>query len=80
MADSAHQLPAYENEKHLDDDSFDKSAEGDSVDDVQMVKEVEELEDRIAHDEATEDEYRVEEAYEVALKVGGAALSLPDGR
>ncbi|PCH35361.1 OPT oligopeptide transporter [Wolfiporia cocos MD-104 SS10] len=34
-----------------------------------MVKEVEALEERIAHDEATEDEYRVEEAYEVALKV-----------
>lgn len=39
------------------------------VDDAQMVKEVEALEDRLEHDEATEEEYRVEEAYEVAIKV-----------
>ena len=60
-------------EKHADsvekvsvDDSLDK---GGSVDDTEMVKEVEALEDRIEHDEATEDEYRVGEAYEVAIKV-----------
>ena len=44
------------------------SAGKDNVD-VAYVKEVEALEDRILHDEATEDEYRVGEAYEVALKV-----------
>lgn len=40
-----------------------------AIDDAQMVKEVEALEDRLEHDEATEEEYRVEEAYEVAIKV-----------
>lgn len=42
---------------------------GKPVDDIEIVKEVEALEDRIQHDEATEDEYRVGEAYEVAIKV-----------
>lgn len=63
----------HEKEKELSDSSVEKLSVGDSIekpiDDVQMVKEVEDLEDRLEHDEATEDEYRVEEAYEVAIKV-----------
>lgn len=66
--------------KHRDSDYDEKNvsdsiekASVDSADkpigDAQMVKEVEALEDRIEHDEATEDEYRVHEAWEVALKV-----------
>ena len=43
-------------------------------DDVQMVKEVEALEERIELDEATEDEYLVQNAYEVAVKV---TITLP---
>jgi len=70
MADTVSSLPVYENEKHTSDDSLEKkSLEEDVVDDVQMVKDVEELEDKIANDEATDAEYRVEEAYEVAVKV-----------
>ncbi|EKM55312.1 uncharacterized protein PHACADRAFT_255841 [Phanerochaete carnosa HHB-10118-sp] len=53
-------------------DSIDKisvDSTGKPIDDAQMVKEVEALEDRIENDEATEDEYRVHEAWEVSLKV-----------
>ena len=34
-----------------------------------MAKEVEEFEERLQNDEATEGEYLVQEAYEVAIKV-----------
>ena len=63
--------PAYD-EKHLSDTSSDEKQlddHGIDVDDGQVVKEVEALEDRIANDEATDAEYRVEEAWEVAIKV-----------
>ncbi|KAH9919872.1 OPT oligopeptide transporter [Fomitopsis serialis] len=60
----------YDGDKHLSDSSLEKKLEDDvAVDDVELTKEVEAMEDRIANDEATEAEYRVEEAYEVAVKV-----------
>jgi len=60
----------YGDDKQLSDSSLEKKLEDDvAVDDVELTKEVEALEDRIANDEATEAEYRVEEAYEVAVKV-----------
>ncbi|KAH9830037.1 OPT oligopeptide transporter [Rhodofomes roseus] len=65
----SHLVPAYEDEKHLSDSSSVEKKLEDDVVDAQLVKEVEEMEDRIANDEATEAEYRVEEAYEVAVKV-----------
>ncbi|KZT11134.1 OPT oligopeptide transporter [Laetiporus sulphureus 93-53] len=72
MADPVAELPVYQ-EKHLSDESIDvKNLVEDAeieVDDAKMTKEVEEMEDRLANDEASEDEYRVEEAYEVAVKV-----------
>lgn len=37
--------------------------------DAVMAKEVEEFEERLQNDDATEEEYRVQEAYEVAIKV-----------
>ncbi|KAH9939462.1 OPT oligopeptide transporter [Amylocystis lapponica] len=73
MADIVTQPPVYD-EKHSSDDSLEKKFhESDiqvSVDpDAQQLKDVEEFEERLANDEATEEEYRVEEAYEVAIKV-----------
>ena len=72
MADPRSDAPAYD-EKHLSDTSSDEKHLDDhaivDVDDDLVVKKVEELEDRIANDEATETEYRVEEAWEVAIKV-----------
>ncbi|CCL98811.1 uncharacterized protein FIBRA_00816 [Fibroporia radiculosa] len=65
-------LPAYENEKSVDDSSFDNEKDSNldaDIVDGQLAKDVAELEERIANDEATEAEYRVEEAYEVAIKV-----------
>ncbi|OBZ65661.1 Oligopeptide transporter 3 [Grifola frondosa] len=66
------QLQIDDNEKHLsDEDSIEKKA-GDtveSIDDAQMSKEVEEFEERLQNDEASEPEYLVQEAYEVAVKV-----------
>ncbi|KAI0918826.1 hypothetical protein AcW1_009464 [Taiwanofungus camphoratus] len=75
MADTVAQLPVYADEKHVSDDSIEKkSVDESSIDDALKAKEVEEFEERLANDEASEDEYRVEEAYEVAIKV----LSLKD--
>ena len=39
------------------------------TDDAVMAKEVEEFEERLQNDEAAEEEYLVQEAYEVAIKV-----------
>lgn len=73
MADQVSHLPVYDDEKNTSDSSsLEKKLHDDSdvvVDDAELTKEVEEMEDRIANDEATEAEYRVEEAYEVAVKV-----------
>ncbi|OSX60979.1 hypothetical protein POSPLADRAFT_1145819 [Postia placenta MAD-698-R-SB12] len=65
------QLPMYDDEKHSSEGSIEKEKAAEEVDivDVQNLKEVEELEERLANDEADEDEYRVEAAYEVATKV-----------
>lgn len=79
MADPRSDAPAYD-EKHLSDTSSDEKHLDDhavvDLDDGQVVKEVEALEDRIANDEATDAEYRVEEAWEVAIKVLCAPFSL----
>ena len=59
-------------DEKLGEDSVEKASvdsSGKPVDDAEMVKEVEAMEDRIQHDEATDDEYRVREAWEVAIKV-----------
>ncbi|KAH9949944.1 OPT oligopeptide transporter [Amylocystis lapponica] len=63
-------------EQSLEASTLDKGALGsDSTSDVEerankeRTREVDALEERIAADEATEEEYRVEEAYEVAIKV-----------
>ncbi len=45
------------------------------TDDAIMAKEVEEFEERLQNDEAADEEYLVEEAYEVAIKVCCANLS-----
>ncbi|KIP12330.1 hypothetical protein PHLGIDRAFT_62013 [Phlebiopsis gigantea 11061_1 CR5-6] len=64
-----HDVQEYD-EKELDSvDKVSLDSNGQPLDDVKMVKEVEAMEDRIQNDEASENEYRVEEAYEVALKV-----------
>ena len=65
-------LPLYdEKNSNADSDSLEKKNFDDVeiTDDARMAKEVEELEDRIANDEATAEEYRVQEPYEVAIKV-----------
>ena len=54
----------------VDKNSLNKGTQEDSVDDAQMVKEVEAFEERLQHDEATDQEYLVQEAWEVAIKVG----------
>ncbi|KAH9833277.1 OPT oligopeptide transporter [Rhodofomes roseus] len=67
MADPVSHLPMYDDDKQLSDSSSDDKLK--LEDDVVLTKEVEAMEDRIANDEATEAEYRVEAAYEVAVKV-----------
>lgn len=55
-------------EKHISDDSLEKN-QSESFNDAEELKEVAVLEKRFENDEATADEYRVEEAHEVAIKV-----------
>lgn len=71
MANLVSSAPAFDEKNSIDDDSLDKKgADGAGLtDDAIMAKEVEEFEERLQNDEATEDEYRVQEAYEVAIKV-----------
>ncbi|KZT66154.1 OPT superfamily oligopeptide transporter [Daedalea quercina L-15889] len=66
MAESTLHLPTHDG-NHFSDSS--SSVEKKRENDAQPTKKVEQMEDRIANDETTEDEYRVGEAYEVALKV-----------
>ncbi|KAL6307422.1 OPT oligopeptide transporter [Sparassis latifolia] len=61
----ARELPTYNYEENT---TTEKSSSAGSLD-KNKSKQVEEFEERIANDEATDNEYRVEEAYEVALKV-----------
>jgi hypothetical protein len=70
MADPIAQLREID-EKHSNEseEKLSLDSNGKPIDDAELVKEVEALEERIELDEATEDEYRVGEAYEVALKV-----------
>ena len=68
-------------EKEIDSvDKVSLDSNGQPLDDAKMVKEVEAMEDRIQHDEASESEYRVQEAYEVALKVSALDFLAIRGR
>ena len=70
MADAANILPTLDDKQSLSDASVEKKGvEGELTDDARMAKEVEEFEDRLQRDEATDEEYLVQEAYEVAIKV-----------
>ncbi|GBE83823.1 OPT oligopeptide transporter [Sparassis crispa] len=72
MADTGTLSPLYDDDKQFSQHgSIEKKLDDIDVtiDDEQKLKEVEEFKERIDNDEATEDEYRVEEAYEVAIKV-----------
>ncbi|KAH9934458.1 OPT oligopeptide transporter [Epithele typhae] len=66
MADPVTTVPTLD-EKQSDNVSLEKT---DAVDDdARMAKEVEEFEERLERDEAANEEYLVQEAYEVAIKV-----------
>ncbi|KAI0784380.1 OPT oligopeptide transporter [Abortiporus biennis] len=74
MASPVSELPVYDGEKRTssDDSSFEKEKHLD--DDVEVVdehrlKEVEEFEERLALDEAAPEEYLVQDAHDVAIKV-----------
>ena len=70
MTDAANTVPTLDDKHSVSDASLEKKgAEADVSDDARMAKEVEEFEDRLQHDEAAEEEYLVQEAYEVAIKV-----------
>ena len=51
------------------DEKLSLASAGKPLDDRDLVEEVEALEERLQSDEGTDDEYRIVEAYEVALKV-----------
>lgn len=62
-------LPVHENKALPRDDSLDEKDEVEvEALDAENLKDVEELEQRIANDEADDKDYRVEEAHEVAIK------------
>lgn len=65
------ELPKYDEKVQEDSSSYDKKAEDVDVEvvDEKKLREVEEFEDRLAHDEASEQEYLVQDAHDVAIKV-----------
>ena len=78
MSDAVTSLPAAEEKNSISDVSLEKrEVEPELSDDARMAKEVEEFEDRLQRDEAAEEEYLVQEAYEVAIKVRTSVLSSP---
>ena len=71
MADAQNTVPTLDDRQSASDASIEKKAVdgADISEDAVMAKEVEEFEDRLQRDEATDEEYLVQEAYEVAIKV-----------
>ncbi|EJF61684.1 OPT oligopeptide transporter [Dichomitus squalens LYAD-421 SS1] len=71
MTDAVSTLPAIDDKQSTSDISDEKKGvDGVEIsEDAIMAKEVEEFEERLQKDEATEGEYLVQEAYEVAIKV-----------
>lgn len=65
------ELPTYDDEKHVSDDSLEKSSgsEDNEVITEKKLAEVEAFEERLAHDEASDEEYLVQNAHDVAIKV-----------
>ena len=79
MVDELNTLPAVDDKQSASDLSDEKKGM-DGVDiseDAVMAKEVEEFEERLQNDEATEGEYLVQEAYEVAIKVRSSLTLVP---
>ena len=79
MTDELSNLPAVDDKQSASDVSDEKKAvDGVEInEDAVMAKEVEEFEERLQNDEATEGEYLVQEAYEVAIKVRPSLLLVP---
>ena len=70
MADAANTLPTLDDKRSESDASLEKKAvEAGAADDARIADEVEEFEERLQRDEAADEEYLVQEAYEVAIKV-----------
>ncbi|KAI0822753.1 OPT oligopeptide transporter [Trametes gibbosa] len=71
MAAAPDSVQPIDEKSSVSDGSIDKKGiDGTELsEDAVMAKEVEEFEERLQNDEATEEEYRVQEAYEVAIKV-----------
>ena len=71
MAEELSTMPVVDDKQSISDVSDEKKAiDGVEIsEDAVMAKEVEEFEERLQNDEATEGEYLVQEAYEVAIKV-----------
>ena len=71
MAEALNTLPVMDDKRSDSDVSDEKKAMGgeELSEDAVIAKEVEEFEERLQNDEATEGEYLVHEAYEVAIKV-----------
>ena len=78
MPDASRIMEEFEDKHSASDLSLEKKhPDGVEVtDDAVMAKEVEEFEERLQNDEAAEEEYLVEEAYEVAIKVRCATQPL----
>ena len=79
MVDELNTLPAVDDKQSASDLSDEKKGiDGvDISEDAVMAKEVEEFEERLQNDEATEGEYLVQEAYEVAIKVRSSLTLVP---
>ena len=67
------ELPTYDEKRESDDSLAEKKGVDDDVQvdviDDKHLRDVEEFEDRLAHDEAADEEYLVQNAHDVAIKV-----------
>ncbi|THH31057.1 hypothetical protein EUX98_g3142 [Antrodiella citrinella] len=70
---TVNELPQYDDDKlqNADDSSYEKKSVSDDADVITEKKlaEVEAFEERLAHDEATDEEYLIQDAHDVAIKV-----------
>ncbi|KAH8099561.1 OPT oligopeptide transporter [Cristinia sonorae] len=71
MSTAVSELPHYEDQHSSDSDSLEKknSSNAEVVTEAKSAEDVEAFEERLAHDEATDEEYLVQDAHDVAIKV-----------
>ena len=68
---TVNELPQYAGDQPVSEDSFEKKSVNDDAEVIteKKLEDVEAFEERLAHDEAADEEYLVQNAHDVAIKV-----------